>query len=169
VVAVAQIVVNLHLMISGDIDSFRDLGALEMALGIGYFVAAIRPRRAAGMRAIVGTAAVLLIGSALIDLIAHKTTAWDEAPHLITLAGWLLISFVASQTPETGVPPASRASLINRSRIIVTKMSRRSDPEPWSGAAFGGTTAVSEDRQSRTETVPDGCQPDGGDQQRATG
>jgi hypothetical protein len=168
-VAVAQVLVNLHLMISGDIDGFRDLGAMDMALGAGYLVAAIRPQRAAGMRSIVGVAALLLIGSAVVDLIAHRTTAWDEAPHLITLAGWLLITFVAAQTPETGVPPASRASLLNRSRLMVAKLGRRSDAEPWSGAAFG-TVAVSEDRQRRIGTIADGYQPDVfGDGQRAAG
>lgn len=169
-VAIAQVLVNLHLMISGDIDGFRDLGAMDMALGVGYLVAAARPQRAAGMRSIVGVAALLLIGSAVIDLIAHRTTAWDEAPHLITLAGWLLITFVASQTPETGLPPASRASLANRSRVMLTKLARRSDTDPWSGAAFDGSMAISEDRQHRIEMIADGYQPDGsGDQQRATG
>ena len=175
VVAIGQVVVNLHLMISGDIDGFRDLGALEMALGIGYFVAAVRPKRAAGMRAIVGTAALLLIGSAVIDLMAHRTTAWDEAPHLITLAGWLLVTFVASQTPETGLPPSSRASLANRSRVMLTKLARRSDADPWSGAAFDGSMAISEDRQHRIEMITDGYRPDVfgdeqfGDDQRAVG
>ncbi len=104
---IAQLLVTSRLLLSGDIDSFRDLGALEVALGVGYLVAAALPRRAAGMRSIVGTAALLLVASALLDLVHHRTTAFDEAPHLIAVAGWLLIVFLAWRTPEFGAPPSA--------------------------------------------------------------
>ncbi len=106
-VGIAQLVVTGRLLLSGDIDSFRDLGALEVALGVGYLVAAARPRRAVGMRSIVGTAALLLLGSAVLDLVHHRTTIADEAPHLIAVAGWLLIMFLAWRTPELGAPPSA--------------------------------------------------------------
>ncbi len=105
-VAVAQLVVTGPLMISGDIDGFRDLGSLDVALAFGYLVAAVRPRRAAGMRAVVGAAALLLLISALLDLTAHRTTLSDEAPHVITLCGWVLVMVLASRTEDVGDPPS---------------------------------------------------------------
>jgi RNA polymerase sigma-70 factor, ECF subfamily len=96
-----------RLLLSGPFDSLRNLGTLEVALVAGYLVAAVRPRRAVGMQSIVGTAALVLVGSALLDLAHHRTTLSYEAPHLITLAGWLLIVFLARRTPDFGSAPSA--------------------------------------------------------------
>ena len=74
VVGVAQVVITGRLLMSGDIDSFRDLGAMGVALGVGFLVGAFQPYRAIGLRPIVVTAALLLVGSALVDLTHHRTT-----------------------------------------------------------------------------------------------
>ncbi len=156
-VAVAQVTVNLHLLTSGDIDGFRDLGALSMALGVGYLVAALIPRRAAGMRSIVGTASVLLISSATLDLMAHRTTLSDEAPHLITLAGWLLIVFLARSTPEVGTSPGTGLrSDIGHAQAWILGLGHRGEVD-WSDSESEGRPEVALDRGSRAgaEVTPE--------------
>ncbi len=83
----------------------REMGSFDAAVAAGFLVAAWRPGRALGMRAMVGVAAVLLLVTAAIDLVSGRTSAGDEAPHLLTLAGWLLVCYLAWVTP----PAAARA------------------------------------------------------------
>jgi predicted anti-sigma-YlaC factor YlaD len=107
-VGLAQLVVTGRLVLWGHFDGLRDLGSLDVALGVGYLVAALRPRRAAGMRSIAGTAAVLLLTSATVDLVSHRTDFYKESPHLLVLAGWLLITLLSSLTPDSGTPSTVR-------------------------------------------------------------
>jgi predicted anti-sigma-YlaC factor YlaD len=78
----------------------HEMGSFDLALAVGFLVAAWRPARAQGMRALVGAAALLLVGTAVIDLAAGRTTLSDEAPHLLAVAGWLLLRQLASLTPS---------------------------------------------------------------------
>ncbi len=94
--AATQIALTFPILILGsDRDAplhvAHEMGSFDLALAIGFVVAAWDPMRAQGMRTLVGAAAVLLLVTAVIDLVAGRTTAGDEAPHLITLAGWLLL------------------------------------------------------------------------------
>ena len=147
-VGVAQLLVTGRVLLSGDIDSFRDLAALEVALGVGYLVAAARPRRAVGMRSIVGTAALLLLGSAALDLVHHRTTIADEAPHLIAVTGWLLIMFLAWRTPELGAPPwALRQWMATPRRALRSAGGRRA-------AGWGDTTTSPGPAFSRARPGP---------------
>jgi hypothetical protein len=125
-VAVGQVLATGHLLIQGDSDGFHDLGALYMALVVGYLVVVIRPRRAAGMRSMAGAATILLFYSAVVDLVADRTTVWDEVPHLITLLGWLLIVFIARRTPVVGPVPESRLRRTLPSRVAWLRPSRPS-------------------------------------------
>jgi predicted anti-sigma-YlaC factor YlaD len=79
----------------------HEMGSFDAALAAGFLVAAWRPRRALGMRALVGVAAALLVVTAVIDLAAGRTSVGDEAPHLLAVAGWLMICYLASVTPPT--------------------------------------------------------------------
>jgi predicted anti-sigma-YlaC factor YlaD len=82
------------------------IGSFNMALAIGFFVAAWRPTRAEGMRTIVGCAALLLVVTAVVDLIAGHTNLSDEAPHLLAVGGWLLLRHLASLVPAGFDGPA---------------------------------------------------------------
>lgn len=103
-VALGVIVVNLPDLVSGSyrgapIHVAHEVGALDVALAVGFLVAAWRPARAQGMRALVGCAALLLVATAVIDLIAGRTSLSDEAPHLLVVAGWLLLRPIARLAP----------------------------------------------------------------------
>lgn len=108
--ALAQIALTAPMLLAG---SYRDapihvaheMGSLDLALAVGFLVAAWRPIRAHGMRALVGAAALMLVLTATIDLIAHRTTPMDEAPHLLTIAGWLLLVYLGRVTPASQDPP----------------------------------------------------------------
>lgn len=87
------------------------IGSFDMALAVGFFVAAWRPTRAEGMRTIVGCAALLLVVTAVIDLIAGHTNLGDEVPHLLAVGGWLLLRHLASLVPAGFDEPALRETI----------------------------------------------------------
>lgn len=93
----------------------HEMGALDAALGAGFLVAAWRPARALGMRTLVGVASVLLIVTAVIDLVAGRTSAGDEAPHLLAVAGWLMIRYLAVRTPPAAAARNARPGGFQRS------------------------------------------------------
>jgi predicted anti-sigma-YlaC factor YlaD len=103
--AMGQIVITIPALIFGTdhdapIHVAHEMGSFDLAIAAGFLVAAWNPRRAKGMRALVGVAAVLLFVTAVIDLAAARTTLLDEAPHLLTIAGWLLLEVLARRAPE---------------------------------------------------------------------
>lgn len=73
----------------------HEMGSWDATLAIALLLAALRPVRAAGMSALVGVAALLLCATAAIDLASGRTSVMDEAPHLLTVAGWLLLHRLA--------------------------------------------------------------------------
>jgi predicted anti-sigma-YlaC factor YlaD len=79
----------------------HELGSYTTALAVGFAVVAWRPRLARGMRPLVGIIALLLVTTAVIDL-AHsgRTTFSDEAPHLLSVAGYLLMSALTGDRTE---------------------------------------------------------------------
>jgi hypothetical protein len=111
VVALAQLAwVTLPALVLGSdhdapIHVSHEMGSFDLALAVGFLVAAWRPARAQGMRALVGAAALLLVMTAIIDLAAGRTTLSDEAPHLLAVAGWLLVRHLASLTPSGADDP----------------------------------------------------------------
>jgi predicted anti-sigma-YlaC factor YlaD len=87
----------------------REMGSFDAALAAGFLVAAWRPRRALGIRALVSVAAMLLLVTAVADLAAGRTSLDDEAPHLLAVAGWLLVCYLAAVPPPTAEePPPAR-------------------------------------------------------------
>jgi hypothetical protein len=103
-VAAAQLALTVPYLLYGHDHSApehvaHEMGAFYAALGVGFAVAAWRPWRALGMRALVGAAAALLVITAIADLAAGRTSLSDEAPHLLAVAGWLIICYLAWVTP----------------------------------------------------------------------
>jgi predicted anti-sigma-YlaC factor YlaD len=104
-VGVAQAAVALPILLAGrDHGSpehvAHEMGAFATALAVGFVLAAWKPDRARGMHVLVGAAAVLLVVTATIDLAHGRTDFGDEAPHLLTVAGWLLLGRLAAATPS---------------------------------------------------------------------
>ena len=114
VVAAGQIAVAVPVLLFGrdhsaPVHVAHEIGAFGIALAAGFLVAAWQPGRALGMRPVVGAAAVLLAVTAVADLTSGLTSAGDEAPHLLAIAGWLLVRYLAATCPpalDTPAPPA---------------------------------------------------------------
>ena len=104
-VALVQIAVTVPQLILGSdheapIHVAHEMGSFDLALAIGFLVAAWQPARARGMHVLVGAAALLLVGTALIDLMAGATSPADETPHLVAVAGWMLMYRIAKLAPQ---------------------------------------------------------------------
>jgi predicted anti-sigma-YlaC factor YlaD len=108
-VASAQLAVTVPLLLGRDHGApthlAHEMGSFDMALAVGFLVAARRPERARGMQALVGAAAVFLVFTATLDLIAHRTSVGDEAPHVLAVVGWFLILYVAAVSPPERLRP----------------------------------------------------------------
>ena len=108
VIALVQLALSAPLLLQGGdpdlgIHHAHELGSFEMALGIGLLYAAWRPPAARGVRPLVAVLAVLLVVTALIDLAQGRTTYVDEAPHLLTVAGFIALSAI-TRSPVPGSP-----------------------------------------------------------------
>jgi predicted anti-sigma-YlaC factor YlaD len=94
----------------------HEMGSFDVALAIGFLVAAWRPAHAQGMRTLVGAAALLLVATALLDLALGRTTVFDEAPHLLAVAGWLLLRRLSGLMPTSGEERGVSLLTLRRSR-----------------------------------------------------
>jgi len=121
-VAAVQVAVTLPALILGSdhgapIHVAHEMGSFDMALAVGFVIAAWQPSRARGAGTIVGAAALLLVATAVIDLAAARTSASDELPHLLAVAGWLLLRRLAALTPSTGQDGSLSLRAVARSRV----------------------------------------------------
>jgi predicted anti-sigma-YlaC factor YlaD len=73
----------------------RELGGFEFALGLGFLLAAWRPRHATGIALVGSVVAVLLVVTALHDVLAGTTTSGIESHHLLDLVGAMVATVVA--------------------------------------------------------------------------
>jgi hypothetical protein len=87
----AQVAIVVPTWLFGGHDAARDVGAFDLAMAAGFLVAAVRPDRSRGMVAIVGTAAALLLATAVVETATGRTGALSEAPHLVAVLGWALL------------------------------------------------------------------------------
>lgn len=95
-VGVAQAVVAIvSLLTDGGLHLGRELAAWELALGVGFVVAALQPSRATGMVPMVAVLSLTVIVGAIGDLAAGTTTLLAEAGHLVEVVGVLLVVAVS--------------------------------------------------------------------------
>jgi predicted anti-sigma-YlaC factor YlaD len=121
-VAAAQLAITAPMLLLGHdreapIHVAHEIGALDVALAVGFLVAAWRPARATGMRTLVGAAAALLVITAILDLLAGRTAVGEEAPHLLSVGGWLLLAYVAALVPPSGEDRPLIAGPLSRWRL----------------------------------------------------
>jgi hypothetical protein len=149
-VALAQIAVTVPVLLLGSqagtpLHVAHELGSFDMALAIGFLLAAWRPLYAHGMRTIVGAAALLLVATAVIDLISGHAGAAEEAPRLLAVVGWLLLARLAALTPPAGPaqevsPDASLARLARGGELRWSGRTRRTGTSPWTAVLWPAAT-----------------------------
>lgn len=76
----------------------HEVGSFEAALALGLLLAVWRPRLAAGMLPLVAAITGLLLLTAGSDVAAGRTSTFAESPHLLDLAGLLLLMRLAVAT-----------------------------------------------------------------------
>jgi predicted anti-sigma-YlaC factor YlaD len=107
VVALAQFVIIVPALVLGDAGmgvpphASRELGAFNLALAVGFAVAALRPVYARGMQPLVGVATACLVVLAGVGTANGQTTLLAEVPHVITVVGLVLLMLVAERGPAT--------------------------------------------------------------------
>jgi predicted anti-sigma-YlaC factor YlaD len=143
-IAIIQIVLTVPALILGSdreapLHVAHEMGAFDMALAIGFLAAAWQPERARGMHVLVGAAALLLLGTAVVDLLTGHTTAADEAPHLLVLAGWRFMYWVAAEAPiDEGESRSPLFPLPHRRTAVAL------DVPVWRGAPDRDVSAATE-------------------------
>jgi predicted anti-sigma-YlaC factor YlaD len=99
--ALAQFVIFLPAVVLGQAGigipphAAHELGAFNLALAVGFAAAALRPARARGMLPLVGVATAALVLFAVVDTAHGQTTLLAELPHVIAIAGSLLLYMLA--------------------------------------------------------------------------
>ena len=133
IVACTQLALSVPMLVFGQDHSAplhvaHEMGSFDLAVAVGFLVAVRRPGRAMGMASLVGAAACLLVLTALVDLMAGRTSLADEAPHLLVVVGWLLLRRLASIAPPTWERPRSVLATIGAVRVALTRR-RVHEPE----------------------------------------
>ena len=95
VVAVTQVLLSAPMLfgraLGASEHTAREVGVAELALAVGLLAAAWRPWRAAGMVPVVVALALGLAVVSALDVLSGEVRAVHELPHLLPLAGALLL------------------------------------------------------------------------------
>ena len=78
----------------------RELGSFDVALAVGLLVAAWQPARAWGLLPVAASLALVMAGTAVLDMIDGRTSSLGEAHHLLDVAGVALLWLVARERPS---------------------------------------------------------------------
>jgi predicted anti-sigma-YlaC factor YlaD len=156
-VALAQFMLIIPALVFGHagggtpVQASHELGSFNLALAVGFAVAAVRPALARGMLPLAGVAAAALAVFAFTDSAMGYTTPIAETPHLITLAGAVLLFVLArvgrrdagrpwsagqedlTQRARPGDPEglAQRGERAGGSRFEKSRLAWRIRPMPW--------------------------------------
>lgn len=69
----------------------HEMGSFNLALALAYFITGLQPFRAGGLLPFAGIVAGLLAVTAGTDLASHRTNLAEEMPHLLAIAGFVLL------------------------------------------------------------------------------
>jgi predicted anti-sigma-YlaC factor YlaD len=102
VVALTQLVLAAPALLLGEdagatVHVARELGSFDVALAIGLLVAAWQPARAWGLLPVIAALALVMAGTAVIDVVRGTASGFGEAHHVLDLAGLVLLWLVARE------------------------------------------------------------------------
>lgn len=104
---VAQLVVALPMLLGllgPDLHLGRDLGAAQVAIGVGLMFAAVQPRRSAGLLPVVAVVAAATVVAATIDVVTGAASFAAELTHLAELVGVAALWALSRQLPPQKRP-----------------------------------------------------------------
>ncbi|HVC14236.1 MAG TPA: hypothetical protein VND62_05185 [Acidimicrobiales bacterium] len=108
----------------------HEMGSFDVAVAVGLLVAAYRPGRSVGMLSLLGAAAALLVVTASVDLVAGRTSVGDESPHVLVVAGWLLVRWLAAVVPPTFERPGGMLHGLRAAADAVARLGRQPGGRP---------------------------------------
>lgn len=115
VVALTQLVLAAPPLLLGEdagatVHVARELGSFDVALAIGLLVAAWQPARAWGLFPVAAALGLVMLGTAVLDLVDGSASLGGEVHHLLDLAGVALLWLVArgDQLHGSGPPVSAR-------------------------------------------------------------
>ncbi|MBO0768464.1 MAG: zf-HC2 domain-containing protein [Solirubrobacterales bacterium] len=134
-VAVLQLIITVPALLLGEdreapLHVAHELGSLELAIAVGLLGVAWRPSHASGAKYLVGAAALGLVLTATVDVLSASTSVPDEVPHLLTVAGWLLLRALADR-----VPPSHTDHDLSLKAI---RTRRHANASHWTAHGLGG-------------------------------
>lgn len=88
----------------------RDLGALELALGIGLIFAAWQPERAAGVLPVAAVVAAAAVVTGGLDVTSGRATLLQELPHLTEIVGVLALWALTRRLPRPQLTATIRST-----------------------------------------------------------
>lgn len=116
---VAQLIVAAPMLLGllgPDLHLGRDLGAAQVAIGVGLVFAAAQPRRAPGLLPVVAVVAAITVVAATIDVVTGAASLAAELTHLAELVGvaalWALSRHLPPQPSPSASPPRLRVEAV---------------------------------------------------------
>lgn len=91
-------------VVGPDLHVLRELGALQLALAIGFLVAAWQPSRAAGVLPIAAVVAVAAVATAVFDVATGAATVAGELVHLAEIVGVAALWLLQRRSPDRPLP-----------------------------------------------------------------
>ncbi|MFI6910394.1 hypothetical protein ACIBKY_54750 [Nonomuraea sp. NPDC050394] len=73
----------------------REIGAFNLAIGVGFLTAALRPHAVWGVLPLATVGAVILTGTAVWDLYGAEAEPMREVHHVIVIVGWVVLVWLA--------------------------------------------------------------------------
>lgn len=106
VVALTQLVLAGPALLLGEdagatVHVARELGSFDVALAIGLLVAAWQPLRAWGLFPVAAALGLVMVGTAMLDVIDGTASLGGETHHVLDLAGVVLLWLVARDARPT--------------------------------------------------------------------
>ena len=144
VAGLLQVTVILPVLFAGGSDDVWDFICVQVALGVGFLVCWRRPSRAHALVLMVGTAAVLMTATAVVEIVRGRSDVLEESPHVITLVGWLLMWVTARHMPPS-LDAERLRSPVQLDRIIWSEPScMATNPQSGEGrSAFASVSSLS--------------------------
>ncbi len=100
---VAQFVLAMPMLlglVGPDVHAGRDLGALQVALGVGLVCAALQPRRASGLLPVLAVVAATTVVAGVLDVAMGVASLAAELTHLSELIGVVALWALARRTAQ---------------------------------------------------------------------
>jgi predicted anti-sigma-YlaC factor YlaD len=97
-------------LVGPDLHVMRDLGAVQLAIGLGLLLAARDPSRSHGLLPVVAAVVAVSLVGAGVDVAAGRATVVAELPHLTELVGLVALWALSRRVTSFGTPQLQAAT-----------------------------------------------------------